>query len=434
MFSQPASHPGLSDRAPVRIHGTHTNVKFVYLTTLYSSYVDYFYSRQPALRRASFEAQHDALASDHFGSNGAWKASLEQFGYEVVEVYGDVAPLQSAWASQAGLKERMGWKSIVAAQVAAIRPDILLVDDSRAFDADWLAETRAMCGSIRLVLVHTGVAGFGSAVGASDLVVTSLRSMTTALCQDGLRTEYWPHAFNQSVWDRLDGEPARHPASGGVVFTGGLVRSKAFHGRREKLLARMLKELPVAIYTPMRDLSPPKEVAKFVGRVGLHGMASLVRGVGNPEGVGELVPWLKRSLDRRTLPRFPINWQIRRSSCPAVYGMEMYRTLLGAGVVLNSHIDFAGGEAGNMRLFEATGVGVCLLTDGSASAKEFFTPDSEVVVYDSADECIERARWLLDHPEEADAIGRAAKIRVAKDHTFAKRVELLDGWIRSALR
>ncbi len=41
----------------------------------------------------------------------------------------------------------------------------------------------------------------------------------------------------------------------------------------------------------------------------------------------------------------------------------MYQVLRRSRITLNSHIDLAGREAGNMRLFEATGVGAFLLTD-----------------------------------------------------------------------
>ena len=41
----------------------------------------------------------------------------------------------------------------------------------------------------------------------------------------------------------------------------------------------------------------------------------------------------------------------------------MYQALRRSLITLNSHIDMVGREAGNARLFEATGVGTFLLTD-----------------------------------------------------------------------
>jgi hypothetical protein len=44
-------------------------------------------------------------------------------------------------------------------------------------------------------------------------------------------------------------------------------------------------------------------------------------------------------------------------------GMDMYQILRRSKMALNPHIDMAGRESGNMRLFETIGVGAFLLTD-----------------------------------------------------------------------
>ena len=86
-----------------------------------------------------------------------------------------------------------------------------------------------------------------------------------------------------------------------------------------------------------------------------------------------------------------------------------------------------------MRLFEATGVGTCLLTDWKENLSELFEIDREIVTYKSVDECIEKAKWLLEHPQERELIAKAGQARTLKDHTFAQRAVQLDKIIREAL-
>ena len=74
-----------------------------------------------------------------------------------------------------------------------------------------------------------------------------------------------------------------------------------------------------------------------------------------------------------------------------------------------------------MRLFEATGVGACLLTDYSKSLENLFDPDSEVVTYASQEECLEKAQWLIENPRHALEIGQNARKRVLAEHTFHHR-------------
>ena len=99
----------------------------------------------------------------------------------------------------------------------------------------------------------------------------------------------------------------------------------------------------------------------------------------------------------------------------------MYQVLQRSRITLNSHIDFAGNEAGNMRLFEATGVGAFLLTDFKDTLNALFAPDREVAVWRSIDECLAAvAHHLADH-DSRDQIARAGQARTMAQHTYRHR-------------
>jgi spore maturation protein CgeB len=108
----------------------------------------------------------------------------------------------------------------------------------------------------------------------------------------------------------------------------------------------------------------------------------------------------------------------------------MYRVLDQSHVVWNHTI---GPTADNMRLFEATGIGACLLTDQKPNISEHFESDYEIVTYRSPEECVERAKWLLDHPDEGRRIGAAARSRTLRSHTYQHRAVELDQIIQQAL-
>jgi spore maturation protein CgeB len=86
-----------------------------------------------------------------------------------------------------------------------------------------------------------------------------------------------------------------------------------------------------------------------------------------------------------------------------------------------------------MRLFETTGVGTCLVTDWKSNLGELFEPDREVVTYRSAEECVDKVKWLLEHPAEREDIARSGQSRTLKDHSFAQRAVQLDQIIRREL-
>jgi spore maturation protein CgeB len=107
----------------------------------------------------------------------------------------------------------------------------------------------------------------------------------------------------------------------------------------------------------------------------------------------------------------------------------MYQVLRRSRITLNSHIDLAGREAGNMRLFEATGVGAFLLTDFKDNLDTLFTPDREVAVWRSIDDCLHAIdRYLVDESTRAE-IARAGQARTLAQHTYRHRAAEILGFV-----
>jgi spore maturation protein CgeB len=86
-----------------------------------------------------------------------------------------------------------------------------------------------------------------------------------------------------------------------------------------------------------------------------------------------------------------------------------------------------------LRLYEATGMGALLLTDWKDDLGDIFETDREVVTYRSPEECAEKARYYLDHPDERAAIAEAGQRRTLRDHTWLKRMEEFVGIVERHL-
>ena len=114
-----------------------------------------------------------------------------------------------------------------------------------------------------------------------------------------------------------------------------------------------------------------------------------------------------------------------KKSLPSVFGIDMYNLFRRSKIVLNKHIGVAGSYAGNMRLFEVTGVGSCLLTDNKSNLGDLFDINKEIVVFDSTDDCIQKAKWLLENEEERRSIALAGQKRTLKSHTVENRCRLI---------
>jgi spore maturation protein CgeB len=80
------------------------------------------------------------------------------------------------------------------------------------------------------------------------------------------------------------------------------------------------------------------------------------------------------------------------------------------------------------RVFEAAGAGACLITDAWEGIELFLNPDEEVLVARDGQDVADRLAALT--PERAQAIGEAARQRIAAEHTYARRAVEVDGLLR----
>lgn len=77
------------------------------------------------------------------------------------------------------------------------------------------------------------------------------------------------------------------------------------------------------------------------------------------------------------------------------------------------------------RPFETCAAGALLICEYAPGIEALLTPDVEAVFFTNTQEMIDKVKYYLAHPDEAQAIAAAGRARVLKDHTYAKRWEVL---------
>jgi len=73
------------------------------------------------------------------------------------------------------------------------------------------------------------------------------------------------------------------------------------------------------------------------------------------------------------------------------------------------------------RPFELASAGAAIVSNPHAGIEEWFEPESEIILVDTAEQALTAYRRLLDDPGEAEAIGKRARERVLAEHTYAHR-------------
>ena len=116
-----------------------------------------------------------------------------------------------------------------------------------------------------------------------------------------------------------------------------------------------------------------------------------------------------------------------------LYGMEMYEQLKNSRVVFNIHTDQANNESGNIRMFEVTGVGSCLITNDSKNIKDLFIPDQEILTYKTYDEFMSKYKEIINNENLQRTFRINGHNKTIKYHTTEKRVEEINNLINKML-
>jgi spore maturation protein CgeB len=400
-------------------------VRLAYLGTVYPAYASLVAGRAAGMADRSFEAWLAELERDAFGWVGAWGPALAPLGWTTGETWLNLAPLQRAWARDHGsLAADVSLDDIALAQIERFRPDVLWYDHHGAV---LLERIRERCAPLRACVGWIGSALHDSPLWrAYDLVLSCAPETVETLSRHGVRAAHLDHAFNERVLETLGPRSAMLDVS----FVGQITE---LHAHRERLLDALLAEIEIAVFSPTAGASPPSAASLLARRL-LYAGARGLRHLGASEDALRRLPLLGRAAGWPAAPRGALSARLRKALQPGRFGLELYRTLRDSRVTLDVHAASAGRYPSNMRLFEATGVGTCVLTDAAENLAELFEPDREVATFRDARGCRERIRSLLANDAEREAIARAGQARCLSAHTFRHRAPKLDALLRGALR
>ena len=360
-----------------------------------------------------------------------WSIALHPIGYQTSEIVSNARSMQEAWARENNVAfDDAGWLfEITAAQVKKFKPDVLFVNDYTTFSADYIRNLRTSVPSIKLVIGWCGAPYTnGSVFKSYDVILSSVPELVSHFTTNGLRSYQMNHAFEPRILERID---TSTPPTVEFAFIGSIVKKDKFHHERERLLVRLIEESGLEVWTDVHRPSVKDRLGVLARRAaydGYHLGARFLKGSRHVPILNKVAEWKQRP----SLPAM-VDDRISRHSKPPLFGLEMFQQLQRSRVIFNNHIDLSSSYASNLRLYEATGVGSCLLTDWKSNLAELFEADAEIVTYKNADECIEKLRFLLSHPEERSAIALAGQARTLRAHTFALRAAQLDELIRSSL-
>jgi hypothetical protein len=390
-------------------------MRILVLNADYPRFLTWLYRRRPGLENAPYETQMAARNASLFGVADFYSRNFAALGHRAAEIHVNNAWLQSAWAREHGVtvetpeppggtghRELPHWlqratkplkpilrplarkvglspkldakaEQILLAQIDEFRPDLVINQDVFYVGTELIRRIRGIGKPI--IIGQVGIVpSRGEDWKVYDLMISLLPAVVRSFQNLGIRAEVNHLAFEPTVLDVLPQAPATDID---VSFVGTV---SVDHQQRVALLEAVARRYDLKLW-------------------------------GNrPQAL-------------------PASSPLHRCFQGEVWGAEMYQVLRRSRITLNSHIDLAGREAGNMRLFEATGVGAFLLTDLKANLHTLFTPDKEVAVWRSVEDCLDVIGRTISDDAGRAAIAHAGQAKTLAQHTYRHRAAEILGFV-----
>jgi spore maturation protein CgeB len=389
-------------------------MRILVLNADYPRFLAWLYRRNAGLENAGYAAQMAARNESLFGVADFYSRNFAALGHAAAEIHVNNAWIQAAWARENGMavetadpsaatgsKPLPAWlqravtpfkpmlrplarkvglspkldaqaEKILLAQIEDFKPDLVLNQDTFHIDTALMRRIKGIGNPI--LIGQVGIEpSRGQDWAVYDLMMSQLSATVNFFRRLGVRAEVNHLAFEPAILDVLPAAPATDID---VSFVGTVSPD---HRQRISLLEAVAERYDLKLF-------------------------------GNPPQALSAASPLHRCFQGE------------------VWGADMYQALRRSKITLNSHIDMAGREAGNMRLFEATGVGAFLLTDFKDNLDTLFAPDREVAVWRSVDDCVKAIGHALGADADRKAIAKAGQARTMAQHSYRHRTAEILGF------
>jgi hypothetical protein len=300
---------------------------------------------------------------------------------------GDLPDTQQAWARENGMREDTPLDEILLAQIEAHRTDIFYNWDPLRFDSSFV---RRLPGHVKHSLAWHASPGPHLDFGAYDRVLNNFPGILRQFEALGLKTGWFAPAHDPIMDDyRLNSD---RPFD--VVFVGGYSRH---HIKR------------VAVLDAVARRHPDWKIAYYLD-TSLYG-----RIADSPIGFFWPLSKVRRPKAVREVAQAPL------------FGRDMYRALSRAKIVLNGAIDMAGVERGNLRCWEAMGLGALLVSD-AGTYPEGMEAGRNFLAYEGPEQAAQQIAFALNGGEDVTMAAAGCEMirtRYSKERQWQAFCDLL---------
>ena len=373
-------------------------MKILIVWQYYQKYLDHFYNNILTNPKTNFEEHISLFFEDHFG----WPSDLAQhmisIGLDVTFVISNAEVSQKQWAKEnnfINFSEKNWEKEILYEQIKRIKPDFLWLNAINLFGT-FVKRVKSFCKKIIIWISHE----ISDDLDFSDIsiLLTSQADILGSKSSHFGKVIVTNPGFNRKILEKLD-KPLK---KNNFIFIGSFTKS---HKKRVEILAYLVKNgIDVKIFGNILNERKNTNFKKLMGDIfKRRDIDKAIKTITNYSEDSKYIDNLKYILKVCQKP---------------VFGLEYYKVLSEAQIGLNIHSDISGDHADNMRMFETTGVGTCLMTTESPKNIKVFEPGKEILTFKSKEHLLDILINRVSNKTDIKQISKAGQERTLKHHTI----------------
>lgn len=349
------------------------NNKIVIVDTVYPNFLQT--ARSVFDQFDGYKESLDKFMGLGFGTADFYSKNLSTYGFETYDIIANYTELQRKWCHENSIEYKNSIHCLLN-QIRRINPGIVFFQDL-SFPAELFEDIKKM--GIVLAGQCSCPMPPKQNIEKFSVLFTSFPHYVDIFKSLGVKAVYNKLAFEHTILDRLKNGPKQHVIS----FVGGVgVPSHWSYGMRI-----------------------------------LEAIAS--------DFTNKLEVW---GYGYNLLPKTSNLYKCYRGEA---YGLKMCQIYKDSLMVINRHGEVAKNFANNMRMFESTGCGTCLVTDMKDNLGSFFDIGTEVVAYSDIKDILEKIDDLVVNPDKTLEIGKAGQKRTLSEHTYLQTMKNVADHLRA---
>ena len=394
-------------------------MKIAFLTSIYPKHAEIIYQQNPSLHQKTSDEQMEFIRWHALSAYVRWIPLLEAKGCQVIEFHHNLENVETAWAKENHIQSETRYSivEIGLEKVKRFKPEIIFCTSPAVYTNNHFIKQllSVLKKRPKLVAWYGANCGNENVFKQFDLTLSNSNHLVENLKMQGMAAEVLQHSFDPIILDKVGKSIEKKKR---VAFFGNLDNKSEDFRDRTELLYKITKDIPE--FDVYGELYRPNlyESSKFYLLEKRTKLSSIISKISSNS---KLQYWANAD----NLPPSP--WTISREFVCSIkkplFGHEMLAKLNSYQIAFNYHNKQTGDCSCNMRIFEATGLGCCLLTDYKSNIHTLFEEGKEVVTYKTNDEAIAKACYLLENPQISRKIGLAAQKKTLNKFNSVRQID-----------